>query len=167
MKKEEKKVENKKEEKKNDGSIKPAKITEFEEKIIEIKRVSKKVKGGNTIGFSVLVVVGDRDGRVGYGYGKALNVADAIGKAVSSAKKNTYSIKMSGKTIFHQVEAKVGASRVLLKPAPEGAGVIAGGSVRTVLELAGIRDISSKVLGSNNKLLNVRCTLKALKKLKK
>ena len=172
MKKEEKKKiedrkENKKVEKKNDSSIKPAKITEFEEKIIEIKRVSKKVKGGNTIGFTVLVVVGDRDGRVGYGYGKALNVADAIGKAVSSAKKNTYSIKMEGKTIFHQVEAKVGASKVLLKPAPEGAGVIAGGSVRTVLELAGIRDISSKVLGSNNKLLNVRCTLKALKKLKK
>ena len=167
MKKEEKKIEDKKIEKADDKVVKPAKITEFEEKIIEIKRVSKKIKGGNTIGFAVLVVVGDRDGRVGYGYGKALNVADAIGKAVSSAKKNTYSVKLAGKTISHQVEAKVGASKVLLKPAPEGAGVIAGGSVRTVLELAGIRDISSKVLGSNNKLLNVRCTLKALKKLKK
>lgn len=167
MKKEEKKIEDKKIEKADDKVVKPAKITEFEEKIIEIKRVSKKIKGGNTIGFAVLVVVGDRDGRVGYGYGKALNVADAIGKAVSSAKKNTYSVKLAGKTISHQVDAKVGASKVLLKPAPEGTGVIAGGSVRVVLELAGIRDISSKVLGSNNKLLNVRCTLKALKKLKK
>ena len=167
MKKEEKKIEDKKIEKTDNKVVKPAKITEFEEKIIEIKRVSKKIKGGNTIGFAVLVVVGDRDGRVGYGYGKALNVADAIGKAVSSAKKNTYSVKLAGKTISHQVDAKVGASKVLLKPAPEGTGVIAGGSVRVVLELAGIRDISSKVLGSNNKLLNVRCTLKALEKLKK
>ena len=148
-------------------SSKATKITEFEEKIIEIKRVSKKIKGGNAIGFSVLVVVGNRDGKVGYGYGKAKNVADAIRKAVSSAKKKTYTIKTNGKTIAHEVTAKVGASKILLKPAPEGTGVIAGGSVRIVVELAGIKDISSKVLGSNNKLLNVRCALKALQKLKK
>ncbi len=155
------------EEKNNDRFAKPVKISEFEEKIIEIKRVSKKIKGGNAIGFSVLVVVGNRDGKVGYGFGKAQNVADAIRKAVASAKKKTYTIKMNGKTIAHEITAKVGASKVLLRPAPEGTGVIAGGSVRVVMELAGIKDISSKVLGSNNKLLNVRCAIKALTELKK
>jgi len=156
-----------KEERNKDKFNKVAKITEFEEKIIEIRRVSKKTKGGNAIGFAVLVVVGNRDGKVGFGYGKAQNVADAIGKAVSSAKKKMYLIKMDKKSISHEVSAKVGASKVLLMPAPEGTGVIAGGSVRIVLELAGIKDISSKVLGSNNKLLNVRCAIKALEKLKK
>ena len=156
-----------KEERNKDKFNKVAKITEFEEKIIEIRRVSKKTKGGNAIGFAVLVVVGNRDGKVGFGYGKAQNVADAIGKAVSSAKKKMYTIKMNKKSISHEVSAKVGASKVLLMPAPEGTGVIAGGSVRIVLELAGIKDISSKVLGSNNKLLNVRCAIKALEKLKK
>lgn len=157
----------KKEEKTNDKYSKPAKITEFEEKIIEIKRVSKKIKGGNAIGFSVLVVVGNRDGKVGYGFGKAQNVADAIRKAVASAKKKMYNVRLSGDTISHDVIAKVGASKVLLRPAPEGTGVIAGGSVRIVMEMAGIKDISSKVLGSNNKLLNVRCAIEALGKLKK
>lgn len=150
-----------------DKSFKGTKISEFEEKIIEIKRVSKKTKGGNAIGFTVLVVVGNRSGKVGYGYGKAKNVADAIGKAVASAKNKMHEIKMIGKTISHEVTAKVGASKVFLKPAPEGAGIIAGGSVRIVVDLAGIKDISSKVLGSNNKLLNVRCTIEALEKLKK
>ena len=153
---------------KEDKNFKGTKIaSEFEEKIIEIKRVSKKIKGGNAIGFTVLVVVGNRNGKVGYGYGKALNVADAIGKAVSSAKNKMYEVKINGKTISHDVDAKVGASRIMFKPAPEGTGIIAGGSVRVVLELAGIKDISSKVLGSNNKLANVRCTIKALKKIKK
>lgn len=156
-----------KDERNKDKFNKVAKITEFEEKIIEIRRVSKKTKGGNAIGFAVLVVVGNRDGKVGFGYGKAQNVADAIGKAVSAAKKKMYLIKMNKKSISHEVSAKVGASKVLLMPAPEGTGVIAGGSVRIVLELAGIKDISSKVLGSNNKLLNVRCAIKALEKLKK
>ena len=145
----------------------PKVVGEFEEKIIEIKRVSKKIKGGNAIGFTVLVVVGNRAGKVGYGYGKAKNVADAIGKAVSSAKRKMYEIKMDGKTISHEVTAKVGASKVFLKPALEGTGIIAGGSVRVVVDLAGIKDISSKVLGSNNKLSNVRCTISALGKLKK
>jgi small subunit ribosomal protein S5 len=155
------------ENKKNSSSNFASKITEIEEKVIEIKRVSKKTKGGNTIGFTALVVAGDRNGKVGYGYGKARNVAEAIGKAVSSAKKDMYKIKLTGKTIAHEVTAKSGASKVLFKPAPEGSGIIAGGSVRTVVDLAGIKDISSKILGSNNKLLNVRCAIKALKKLKK
>lgn len=142
------------------------KISEFEEKILEIKRVSKKIKGGNTIGFAVLVVLGNRDGKVGYGYGKARNVSDAIAKAVSSARKKMYLIKIKGKTIAHEVSAKFGAAKVLLKPASEGTGIIAGGPVRVVVSMAGIKDISSKVLGSNNKLSNVKCTIKALQKLK-
>lgn len=156
-----------KEDRNKDQYSNTSKISEFEEKIIEIKRVSKKIKGGSAIGFSVLVVVGNRDGKVGYGFGKAQNVADAIRKAINSAKKKMYSVKISGKTIAHEVTAKIGASKVLLKPAPEGTGVIAGGSVRIVMELAGVKDISSKVLGSNNKLLNVRCAIKALNELKK
>ncbi|MGYP001194438186 len=157
----------KKEEKNKEQYSNTSKISEFEEKIIEIKRVSKKIKGGSAIGFSVLVVVGNRDGKVGYGFGKAQNVADAIRKAINSAKKKMYDVKISGKTIAHEVTAKVGASKVLLRPAPEGTGIIAGGPVRIVMELAGIKNISSKVLGSNNKLLNVRCAIKALNKLKK
>jgi len=157
----------KKEDKNKEHYSNTSKISEFEEKIIEIKRVSKKIKGGSAIGFSVLVVVGNRDGKVGYGFGKAQNVADAIRKAINSAKKKMYNVKISGKTISHEVTAKIGASKVLLKPAPEGTGVIAGGSVRIVMELAGVKDISSKVLGSNNKLLNVRCAIKALNELKK
>ena len=148
-------------------SFSALKTREFEEKIIEIKRVSKKIKGGSAIGFSVLVVVGNRNGKVGYGFGKAQNVADAIRKSISEAKKKMYDVKISGKTIAHEVTAKVGASKVLLKPAPEGTGVIAGGPVRIVMEMAGVKDISSKVLGSNNKLLNVRCAIKALNELKK
>lgn len=157
----------KKEEKNKDQYSNSSKISEFEEKIIEIKRVSKKIKGGSAIGFSVLVVVGNRNGKVGYGFGKAQNVADAIRKSISSAKKKMYDVKIAGKTISHEVTAKVGASKVLLRPAPEGTGIIAGGPVRIVMELAGIKDISSKVLGSNNKLLNVRCAIKALNELKK
>ena len=157
----------KKEERNKEQYSNTAKISEFEEKIIEIKRVSKKIKGGSAIGFSVLVVVGNKNGKVGYGFGKAQNVADAIRKAINSAKKKMYDVKISGKTISHEVTAKVGASKVLLKPAPEGTGVIAGGSVRIVMEMAGVKDISSKVLGSNNKLLNVRCAIKALNELKK
>lgn len=156
-----------KDDRKNNSRNLASKITEMEEKVIEIKRVSKKTKGGNTIGFTALVVVGNRDGKVGYGYGKARNVADAIRKAFSSAKKDTYKINLTGKTIAHEVTAKVGASKVLIKPAPEGTGIIAGGSVRTVVDLVGIKDISSKVLGSNNKLTNVRCAIKALRELKK
>lgn len=142
------------------------KVSEYEEKVLEIKRVAKKIKGGNTIGFTVLVVVGNRNGKVGYGYDKARNVSDAIQKAVAAAKKNIVEIKLKGKTISHETFAKYGSARVVLRPAPEGTGIIAGGSVRIVAGLAGIKDISSKVLGSKNKLSNVRCTIKALQKLK-
>lgn len=143
------------------------KVSEYEEKVLEIKRVSKKIKGGNTIGFTVLVVVGNRNGKVGYGYDKARNVSDAIQKAIAGAKKNIVEIKLKGKTISHEVSAKYGSAKVVLRPAPEGTGIIAGGSVRIVAGLAGIKDVSSKVLGSKNKLSNVRCTIKALQKLRR
>ena len=143
------------------------KISEYEEKVIEIKRVSKKIKGGNDVGFTALVVLGNRNGKVGHGYGKAKNVAEAIQKALTSAKKKMVNIKLTGKTIAHDVDSKLGSARVALRPASEGTGIIAGGSVRVVVELAGIKDISAKMFGSSNKLLNVRCTIKALGKLKK
>jgi small subunit ribosomal protein S5 len=140
--------------------------SEYEEKVLQIKRVSKKRSGGSTLGFTALVVVGNRAGKVGSGYGKAKDVASAVTKAVAQAKKNITDIKIKGSTIAHEVRSKYGAAYVMLKPAPKGSGVIAGGSVRTVVELAGIKDVSGKMIGANNKITNVRCTIAALKKLK-
>lgn len=141
----------------NDDSLK-----EFTEKIVQVNRVSKKTKGGNKIGFSVLVVVGDRKGRVGVGLGKAPDVQSSIHKAVSYAKKHLIYVPLVGTTIPHEVNIKLGAARIFLKPASAGTGVIAGGSVRAVVEAAGIRDILSKVLGTNNQASNVYATLHAL-----
>lgn len=137
---------------------------EFEEKIIRINRVSKKTKGGNRIGFSVLAVVGDRKGRVGVGLGKALEVPAAIAKAVNRAKKNLLTVPAGG-TIARRLFVKKGAAKILFKPAPVGAGLIAGGPVRTVMALAGIRDISAKILGTKNKASNVYATFAALRRL--
>ncbi len=142
------------------------KYDEMEEKVIEIRRVSKKTKGGNTIAFAVLAAVGNRNGRVGIGYGKAPDVAASINKAVGKAKKSMINVKLNGSTISHDVAAKYGSAKVLLKPAPKGTGIIAGGAVRVILDLAGVKDISAKMIGANNKISNVRCTLEALKKLK-
>jgi len=144
----------------------PVEIKEFEEKVIQINRVSKKTKGGNRIGFSVLVVVGDKKGQVGVGLGKAPDVASAIHKAVSYAKKHLQRIVLYKATIPHEVNVKQGAAKVLLKPAPEGSGVIAGGAVRAVVEAAGIRNIVGKILGSKNQASNVYATLEALKSLR-
>lgn len=138
---------------------------EFEEKVIQVKRVSKKTKGGNRIGFSVIVVVGNKKGRVGVGLGKARDVASAIRKGVNLAKKNLIDVPIVKGTIPHDITIKLGAARVLLKPAPEGSGVIAGGAVRVVVEAAGIRNISSKVLGTRNPASNIYATLEALSKL--
>lgn len=140
---------------------------EFQEKVVQVNRVSKKTKGGNKISFSVLVAVGDRKGRVGVGLGKAHDVAMAVSKAVEYAKRHLITIPLRGTTIPHDVRVKRGAAEVLLKPAPPGSGVIAGGAVRAVVEAAGIRDISSKVLGTKNQASNVYACLKALKQLKK
>ncbi|MCI6989145.1 MAG: 30S ribosomal protein S5 [Campylobacter sp.] len=139
---------------------------EFEEVIVNIGRVTKVVKGGRRFRFTALVVIGNRKGLVGYGFGKSKEVPDAIKKAVDDAFKNIIEVKMSGSTIPHDIEIKYNASRILLKPASEGTGVIAGGSTRPVLELAGIQDILTKSLGSNNSANVVRATMKALSKLK-
>lgn len=138
---------------------------EFIEKVVQVNRVSKKTKGGNKIAFSVLMVVGDGKGRVGFGLGKAPDVTSAIRKGLSRARKNLINVPIKGTTIPHQIRFKQGAAEVLLKPAPPGTGVIAGGAVRSVVEAAGIKDIVSKILGSNNKASNVYATIEALKKL--
>lgn len=144
----------------------PDRISEFEEKIVQVNRVSKKTKGGNKIGFSVLAVVGDRKGRVGVGLGGAPDVSSSVRKAVNYAKKHLFTVPMRGTTIPHELRVKRGAAIVLLKPAPPGTGVIAGGAVRAVVEAAGIRDIVSKILGSKNQASNVYATMEALKQLK-
>lgn len=138
---------------------------EFEEKIIQISRVSKKTKGGNKIGFSVLMVVGDRKGRVGVGLGKAPDVAASIRKAVKKAKKKMITVPLDGTTIPFPITTKLGAGVVMLKPAPRGSGVIAGGPVRAVVEAAGVRDISSKILGSQNQASSVYAVFAALKEI--
>lgn len=136
---------------------------EFEEKVVTVNRVSKKTKGGNQMSFSVLVVIGDKKGRVGVGLGKAKDVASSIRKAVGRAKKNLITVPLINGTIPHDIYIKKGAAKIILKPAPEGSGVIAGGAVRAVVEAAGIRNISSKVLGTKNKASNVYATLEALR----
>lgn len=140
--------------------------SEFEEKVVQVNRVSKKTKGGNKIGFSVLVVVGDKKGRVGVGLGGAPDVSSAVKKAVLYAHKHLFTVPMNKTTIPHAVYVKLGAAKIMLKPAPAGAGVIAGGPVRAVVEAVGIRDIVSKILGTNNKASNVYATMKALRQLR-
>ncbi|WP_096027724.1 30S ribosomal protein S5 [Campylobacter lanienae] len=139
---------------------------EFEEVIVDIGRVTKVVKGGRRFRFTALVVVGDKKGRVGFGFGKAKEVPDAMRKATDDAFKNIVEVKLKGSTIPHDVEVKYNASRILLKPASEGTGVIAGGGARPVVELAGIKNIITKSLGSNNSANVVRATIKALSMLK-
>jgi len=137
----------------------------FEEKIVQVNRVSKKTKGGNKIGFSVLAVVGDKKGKVGVGLGKASDVSSAIKKGVSIAKKHFIDAPIINGTIPFEYNIKLGAARVFLKPAPKGSGVIAGGAVRSVVAAAGIQNISSKVLGTKNQASNVYATIEALRRL--
>lgn len=139
---------------------------EFEEKVIRISRVSKKTKGGNQFGFSALMVVGDKQGKVGLGLGKAKDVQSAIRKGVKKAKKRLMTIPLDGTTIPFKMEVKLGAGRVLLKPAPKGTGVIAGGPVRAIMEAAGVRDISAKILGSDNQASSVYAAFEALRQMK-
>lgn len=139
--------------------------SEFSEKVISVNRVSKKTTGGNRISFSVLVVVGDKKGRVGVGLGKALEVPSAVAKATTYAKKHLITVPIRGTTIPREISIKLGAAKLILKPAPRGSGLMAGGPVRSVVELSGITDISSKVLGSRNQASNVYAALAALKKL--
>ncbi|HEY5601290.1 MAG TPA: 30S ribosomal protein S5 [Patescibacteria group bacterium] len=139
--------------------------SEFAEKIVQVNRVSKKTKGGNQFGFSVLVVVGDKKGKVGVGLGKSHDISAAVAKGSAFAKKHLIEVPLRNGTIPHEIQIKLGAARVLLKPAGEGTGVIAGGAVRSVVEAAGIRNILSKVLGTSNQASNVYATIEALKRL--
>ena len=146
--------------------INPDKLGEIEERVVAINRVTKVVKGGRRLRFSALVVVGDKNGHVGFGTGKAQEVPEAIRKAIEAAKRNMIAVPMSGTTIPHETIGEFCGGRVLLKPATAGSGVAAGGPVRAVMELAGVADITSKSLGSNTPINMIRATVKGLEQLK-
>lgn len=136
---------------------------QFEEKIVNIKRISKTTKGGRIMRFSALVIIGDRKGVVGFGMGKSNEVPDAIKKAIKNANNNLFTIKMNKRgTVYHEVLGKHGASKILIKPAPNGKGIVAGGTARAVVELAGFQDVYTKSLGSNSPINVIRATINGL-----
>lgn len=136
---------------------------EFEQKLLDLARVTRVVKGGRRFSFRATMVIGDRKGRVGVGVGKGPDVSNAIGKAVNDAKKSMITIDISKGTIAYDMSVKMGSAKIMVKPAKEGRGIVAGGAVRAVVDLAGIKDIVSKSLGTSNKLNVARATIKALK----
>lgn len=146
--------------------VNPKELGELEENVVAINRVTKVVKGGRRLRFGALVVVGDKQGHVGFGTGKAQEVPEAIRKAVEDAKRNLITVPMVGTTIPHDVLGEHAGGKILIKPAEEGAGVAAGGSTRSVMELAGINDVTAKSLGSSTPVNVVRATFDGLKKLK-
>lgn len=148
-----------------DNNNETAAVSELEESIIAINRSAKVVKGGKNFSFGAIVVVGDRNGRVGYGYGKANELSDAIRKGSELARKSLIRIPMNGDTLPHEIEVKFGGARVLLRPASAGTGLIAGGAVRSILELGGVKDVLAKSLGASNAANVAKATFKAISSL--
>jgi small subunit ribosomal protein S5 len=148
------------------GGRRPREEREFDQRILSLDRVTRVTAGGKRMRFRACVVIGDRKGRVGYGVAKAGDVSNAVNKAVAQAKKRMLRVPLVDETIPHRVDEKFGAAVIMLKPAPKGTGVKAGGAVRVVLELAGVPNVSAKRLGSNNKINNAKATISALKRLR-
>jgi len=144
-----------------------APVREYEQKIVDLARVTRVTKGGKRMSFRVCLVIGDGKGKAGYGVAKGADVAIAVQKAFNQAKKNTFIIPLTNDTIAHEVRVKFGAAKLMLKPAPKGSGLKAGGAVRVVLQLAGVPNAVAKILGTNNKINNVKAVFKALKELRK
>src|SRR6056297_2033895 len=146
---------------------KEEKKDEFEQRILDIARVTRVMSGGKRMSFRATVAIGDKNGRIGIGVNKGAGVSIAVTKAVNNAKKDLVNVPITNDTIPHEIKKKVGAAEIFFKPAPAGSGVIAGGIVRIILDLAGIKNISGKILGTNNRMNNARCTLEALRSLRK
>jgi len=149
------------------GDRREEKRDEFEQRILEIARVTRVMAGGKRMNFRACVAIGDKKGNVGVGLGKGADVTMAVNKAVNKAKKKMVNVPMVKETIPHEIYHKLGAAKIMLKPAKQGRGVISGGVTRVIMELAGVKNVTSKTLGTNNKINNARCTIEALSKLKR